>query len=546
VSELPKGWVVTMIGDILQPQSDGKLIHQGWSPQCHAFPAGENEWGVLKTTAIQDGFFLDIHNKKLPDDKEAKSRIEVKNGDLLMTNAGPRIRCGVTTLVKTTRNKLMLSGKMYRMRFDETCIHPSYVEACFRSEAVTKEIDSRKTGMSESGLNLTQERFLTVPIILCPYKEQVRIANKLDSMLAKVDAAQARLDKIPNILKRFRQSVLAAATSGELTKEWRGTEELSNWQEKKLIDVITSKPRNGTSPKGVAYVTPIRNLTLGAITSGFFKPDKFKYVDLDVALDSYLWIKNGDLLIQRANSLEYVGISALYTGEDNKFIYPDLIMKCRANEEIIREYLFYSVSCERVREYFRENATGTAGNMPKINQGVVSNAPIFLPPLAEQKEIVRRVESLFTMADTVEKQFKETKTRTNRLTQSILAKAFRGELVEQVSNDEPASQILEHIKQQQLNSPKTAKQIRNTKKKDKPEVAVIAKAIESSQPQSEILNLLQKSNRELTAQQIMTKLTEQTFEQVDVLFTELKRLLDSNVIAKVGVGEGCTFKVVKK
>ncbi len=59
---------------------------------------------------------------------------------------------------------------------------------------------------------------------LPPLNEQIRIANKLDSLLAKVEAAQTRLDKIPTLLKRFRQSVLAAATSGELTKEWRETE----------------------------------------------------------------------------------------------------------------------------------------------------------------------------------------------------------------------------------------------------------------------------------------------------------------------------------
>jgi len=447
-SKLPSKWIKVTIGEILKSQSDGKLIHQGWSPRCHTKSAPEGEWGVLKTTAIQDGYYLEYANKHLPYDKKPKPRIEVKNGDLLMTNAGPRLRCGVTTLVKKTRSKLMLSGKMYRMRFNESYIYPKYIEACFQSNAVKKEIDSRKTGISESGLNLTQKRFLSVPLILCPHNEQIRIANKLDSLLGKLEATQKRLDKIPTLLKRFRQSVLAAAVSGELTAEWRELNNSIKWEEKTLLDVVLNKPRNGKSPRGVDYETPYKNLTLSAITLGYFVENKFKYINLDsISDDSYLWINNGDILIQRANSLEYVGVSAIYKGESKKYVYPDLIMKCTPNDLILGDYLHYSLLSKKTRKYFRDNATGTAGNMPKINQKTVSSTPINLPTISEQKQIVKKVESLFKLADKVEQQYQVAKQRTDKLTQSILAKAFRGELVPQDPNDEPASELLKRIKE---------------------------------------------------------------------------------------------------
>ncbi|MFS1934391.1 restriction endonuclease subunit S [Vibrio splendidus] len=464
MSQLPKGWIEITIGDVLQPQSDGKLLHQGWSPKCHTEAADSDDWGVLKTTAIQDGFFLEEHNKKLPEDKQPRERIEVNPGDLLMTNAGPRARCGITTLVQDVRPKLMLSGKMYRMRFNQNYIYPRFIEASLRSEKVRAEIDARKTGMSESGLNLTQARFLTVPFRLAPLNEQIRIAHKLDSILAKVDKAQARLDKVPAILKRFRQSVLAAATSGELTKGEVAQSEA--WENVKLLDVVEAKPRNGKSPKGVDFDTGIKNLTLSAITPGYFVENKFKFVDLDVPYDSHLWLKNQDILIQRANSIEYVGVSALYEGEDDQYIYPDLIMKCRANERVLSKYLYYALSSEPVRKYFRDNATGTTGNMPKINQAVVSAAPINLPKIDEQKIIVDKVESLFKKADKVEKQYLGAKTRLDRLTQSILAKAFRGELVPQDPNDEPAEQLLERIlKEREQVAPKKTTLKRTTKAK---------------------------------------------------------------------------------
>jgi type I restriction enzyme S subunit len=163
---------------------------------------------------------------------------------------------------------------------------------------------------------------------------------------------------------------------------------------------------------------------------------------------------------------EYVGVSALYEGEDDQYIYPDLIMKCRANERVLSKYLYYALSSEPVRKYFRDNATGTTGNMPKINQAVVSAAPINLPKIDEQKIIVDKVESLFNKADKVEKQYLDAKSRLDRLTQSILAKAFRGELVPQDPSDEPAEQLLERIlKEREQAKPKKMTRKRVTKAK---------------------------------------------------------------------------------
>lgn len=287
-----------------------------------------------------------------------------------------------------------------------------------------------------------------------PLAEQKIIVEKLDTLLAQVESTKARLEQIPQILKRFRQAVLAAATSGKLVSEININLSYSKWDNVKLIEVIQTKPRNGYSPKGVDYLTDVKNLTLSATTRGYFDENCFKYVDVIIPRDSHLWLKDGDFLIQRANSLEYVGVSALYNGKDDQFIYPDLMMKFRANEKIHPKYLYYSLQTEKTRKYFRDNATGTTGNMPKINQTVVSNTPINLPSLPEQAEIVRRVEQLFAYADTIEKQVNNALARVNNLTQSILAKAFRGELTAQwraenpdlISGENSAAALLEKIK----------------------------------------------------------------------------------------------------
>ena len=300
--------------------------------------------------------------------------------------------------------------------------------------------------------NISVGRLNTINVTLAPLAEQQRIADKLDTVLARVDACRDRLARVAPLLKRFRQSVLAAATSGVLTDDWRSNERA--WSESLLGDVLVDKPRNGYSPKAVGFPTPVLSLTLSATTSGQFKAEHSKYIDEEISSESHLWLEPGDVLIQRSNSLEYVGISAIFDGERRRFIYPDLMMKARANKlRISPQFLHITLSADRSRRYFRENATGTAGNMPKINQQVVMSLPISFPTIEEQTEIVRRVETLFAYADRLEARLAKAQTAVDRLTPALLAKAFRGELVPQHPDDEPAAELLKRLAAQRAASP---------------------------------------------------------------------------------------------
>lgn len=285
----------------------------------------------------------------------------------------------------------------------------------------------------------------TLPVRVAPLNEQTRIADQLDTLLARIQACNDRLDAIPALLKRFRQAVLSAATTGALTVDWRGQDELTDWVSTTVGDVLDGKPRNGYSPKAVEYETPVRSLTLSATTSGRFLSHHTKFINEDIPAESHLWLDPGDILIQRANTLEYVGVSAIFDGPRNTFIYPDLMMKCRPNSRVQGRFLYYLLSAEPTRNYFRENATGTAGNMPKINQQTVMSAPIALPSMDEQSEIIRRVERLLRIADRIENGLEAATTHAQRLSHLSLAKAFRGELVQQDPTDEPASVLLQRL-----------------------------------------------------------------------------------------------------
>jgi len=441
VAKLPEGWATSSIGDLCKKVTDGS----------HNPPkASETGLPMLSAKNISNGSVLFGETHRIISEAEfweENKRTNIQSGDVLLTIVGT---LGRTALVQSYSSPFTLQRSVAVMSAPE--LEPTYFRYALENREFQTQIHENAKGTAQKGIYLNALKKLTINV--APKSEQKIIAEKLDTMLAQVDSTKARLEKIPKILKRFRQAVLSAATSGRIISGKYMSLSYSKWDDVKLIEVIKTKPRNGFSPKGVDYLTGVKNLTLSATTKGYFDEKCFKYVDVVIPKDSHLWLKSGDFLVQRANSLEYVGVSALYSGEDDKFIYPDLMMKFQANEKIHPKYLGYSLQTEKTRKYFRDNATGTTGNMPKINQSVVSNTPINLPSLPEQHEIVRRVEQLFAYADTIEKQVNNALARVNNLTQSILAKAFRGELTAQwraenpelISGENSAAALLEKIK----------------------------------------------------------------------------------------------------
>lgn len=171
------------------------------------------------------------------------------------------------------------------------------------------------------------------------------------------------------------------------------------WSWTRLGDICVLGPSNGFSPKPALVETPYRCLTLSATTRGLFKGDCFKFVDIEEAVAKKYWLKKGDLLIQRANSIDYVGVSAIYNGEDDQYIYPDLMMRINISRNLSTPYVHAYLSSIEGREYFRSNATGTQGNMPKVNQGTVVNAPIPIPPINEQHRIIAKVDEITRLCD---------------------------------------------------------------------------------------------------------------------------------------------------
>jgi type I restriction enzyme S subunit len=214
---------------VLKAASGGKVPHepisaaiesldQGWSPKCEREPsASDDVWAVIKTSAIQHGRFLESQNKRLPASLCPRPHLELQAGDLLITRAGPRARAGVACLVKSTRPRLMLCDKAYRVRAKPNVADRRFLEIVLNAPHILDAIDELKTGISDSGVNLTQKGFSKLVIPLPPLVEQRRIVAEVEQRLSVAEELEAAV--IADLLRatRLRQSMLQDAFSGRIS-----------------------------------------------------------------------------------------------------------------------------------------------------------------------------------------------------------------------------------------------------------------------------------------------------------------------------------------
>jgi len=194
-----------------------------------------------------------------------------------------------------------------------------------------------------------------------------------------------------------------------------------SWRWQRLDDLLIFGPTNGFSPKAVDYETPVRSLTLSATTSGRFKREHSKFIATEVAADSDLWLRDGDILVQRGNTIEYVGVAAVYRGEANCFVYPDLMMKLRVAVAFDVGYIHLAMSHDASRDFLRARASGTSGSMPKINQTTLKSLPLPIPPLAVQRRIVAKVAQLMALVDQLEAQLAASRAIAANLLDALVA-----------------------------------------------------------------------------------------------------------------------------
>ena len=294
------------------------------------------------------------------------------------------------------------------------------------------------------------DRLLSTTMCIPPIFEQHRIAAKLEELLTKVDRCKQRLERIPAILKRFRNAVLSAAAAGQLTSSLRKSDDVTtrSWQQVKLgnaADLIQIGPFGSLLHKSeyvkdqIPLVNPT-NIVAGRIIPS---PDTTISPAKKRQLRRYA-LQEGDVVIGRRGEM---GRCAVVTKKEDGWVCGTGSLFIRPHAKLLPCFLHIFFSSPAAIAYLEESNVGST--MANLNQGIFHQMEVPLPDVEEQQEIVHRVEALYRIADQIEARYKKAKAVVDKLTQSILAKAFRGELVPQDPNDEPASELLNRIREEQ-------------------------------------------------------------------------------------------------
>ncbi len=455
IDELPQGWCDAGITEVAE-------VFLGKTPARTDY-ASSGSLKVVKFRDIHDGR-VDFSNAKdgfVRNNGDALSSLrELRPGDVLITSAahsGENIgkKCAYVSSLPDQFSRVFFTGELLNIRcLDDTLSRWAYL--FFRSIDGFSEIQEAVTGV-----HLTGGRAMQMRIPVAPLPEQRRILRKLEKLLEKVDACQQRLAKIPALLKRFRQSVLAAACSGRLTADWREERPPSDiaeenelppgWQRKTVEELI---PKGGifdgpfgSNLKSDDYTkSGVRVIRLENIGQLRFIGEKETFI----SREKYETLKKhtvdeGDIIF-----------ASFIADEVRACVLPKLSTKAIAKadcfclrpkpELVDRQYLVFQLISQKSYNTLVEEVHGAT--RPRINTTQLRKLEVRVCPLPEQREIVRRVEALFALADQIEARYAKAKAYVEKLTPSLLVRAFRGELVPQDPNDEPASVLLERIRSQ--------------------------------------------------------------------------------------------------
>ncbi|SKA25699.1 restriction modification system DNA specificity domain-containing protein [Vibrio cincinnatiensis] len=520
MSNLPSDWKWEKLGNLTS-----KILGGGTpSKSVNGYFNGDIPFMTVKD--------MRVHRPVDTIDKISKEALDSSSAKLIEPNTLIiSTRMGLGKVVKTSFPVAINQDLKAIFLKDSVC--QRFFELQYRFLA--SHIESLGAGTTVKGIRL--ETLRDIELAVAPLEEQVLIADKLDSVLEKLEIAKSRLEKIPLLLKRFRMSVLSAAVSGELTEEWRDANNADDWEYVSLKQVGKGFNYGSSAKSKKEGSVPV--LRMGNLQDGKLDWSDLVYTSDEKEIEKYK-LEAGDVLFNRTNSPELVGKTSIYRGE-REAIFAGYLIKVQGTERLNSEYLNIQLNSPHARDYCWQVKTDGV-SQSNINAQKLKAYEFNLPSIEEQEEIVRVVSELLAKSDLVKKQYEAAKLRVDKLTQSILARAFRGELFE------PFSDKAERVAQPQ------SEDVIDEQPTDREETTLEQADINSIQSRptpktvddkSELLSQLKSAKKAMTAQQLFDSASVETFKAIDELFVELKRLLELKLIEKVGEGENCQFKATK-
>jgi len=352
-------------------------------------PGGVSKYssGVPSISAEQfdkSGSFITDTLSYVPEEffRSARNGI-IEKGDILVVKDGATTgKCAYVDL-DFPFPKAMINEHTYILR-TRPSLFSKYAYYYLRSRRSMEYFEKKRMHGVIGGLKKSFIKEIKIPV---PKIEiQRKVVAQIENLTSRIKEVAVLRRKVLNDLSLFSASIIEKV----IYKNSKNLLPLENF--------ILEGPRNGWSPPLDAngdIGTPI--LTLSAVTGFRYNGTKIRLTSARTSDRAYYWLREGELLISRSNTLDLVGHSAIYSGIPTPCICPDLIMKMTINpKKASTKYIHYCLQSNPVRQYITLKARGTSGTMKKINKKHVLGIPVPEFSLSEQKDIVRYLDSLLT------------------------------------------------------------------------------------------------------------------------------------------------------
>ncbi|WP_437589288.1 restriction endonuclease subunit S [Sorangium sp. So ce1000] len=503
MSELPNGWIDVRLSDISRRVTDGTHLPPKFVDAGIPFIVignvirGQIDWAGVSKWVTKETY------------EEFTARCRPEQGDILYTAVGSY---GVAVPVETDR-RFMFQRHIAHIKPHSNAVDTRFLTFALNSPQIKASADEVARGVAQKTVTLGDLKEFQIP--LPPLTEQRRIVAKVEALTARSRRAKEALDAIPALLERFRQSVLAAAFRGDLTADWREknpdaepAEELlkriraerrRRWEEAELAKMRAKGKVPGDDrwkekyeepapvdaselpelPEGWAWsnlatvaavkgglakgskrgpndvLQSVPYLRVANVQRGFLNLDEVHLIEATTDEIAQLKLIPGDVLFNEGGDRDKLGRGWIWSGELDECIHQNHVFRARPFLPELKSKLLSWYGNTYGQAYFVDEGKQTT-NLASLSLSKLCELPVPVPPSAEQDVLVRCIDAQLASVGRVATLIHDLRQRANILDRAILAKAFRGELVPQDPNDEPASILLERLRAEREQNAKTA------------------------------------------------------------------------------------------
>ncbi|CAN2247768.1 type I restriction enzyme, S subunit [Bacillus subtilis] len=451
--QVPENWVWTRLGFIGEIGSSKRVLKSDWKSAGIPFYRAREIVSLNKNEKIKNGIFI---SEELYTELALKYGIP-KEEDLLITAVGT---IGQPYIVKKEDRFYFKDASVIWFKNNtKQCIN--FINLFFKSRYAQNQIKGMSAGTTVDTYTISNAKQTLIP--LPPLNEQKRIADKVERLLSKIEEAKQLIEEAKETFELRRAAILDKAFRGELTRKWRHSNGIreedtidvpinsfyslpNGWKWVELSDIL--QMQNGVSKRRGTSGKPIPVLRLADITGNEFVDSDLREIMLsEKELEKY-GLQVDDILFIRVNgSFNLVG-KAIHFKLSREAAYSDHLIRGTFDKEQINVlYLKYLFESPLIRNQLASKIVSSAGQNT-VSQGSLGSLIIPLPPKEEMDVIVRLIESTISKEETV-LTYLDDNAHIESLKQSILSKAFRGELGTNDPSEENAIELLKEVLQEQ-------------------------------------------------------------------------------------------------